>query len=415
MSEHAGFSPSVAHRVWRLLPVRQRRFALSRGTALLAPRPDRAPPPARHGIAVAGELGCASGLGEGARLMLRGLQQLDLPCWPIDLPSPTGCAILPLPAVASPPPGAPLVCHVNAPMLPWAMLRLRRGLLRGRRVIGYWAWELQSVPADWRPALNFVHEVWVPSRFTAAALETVAPGRVRVVPPPIGALQQRRASLTRGDFSLPDTALIVLVAFNLASSFERKNPLAAIAAFRAAFGDRKDRLLVLKIANPEHFPDDFARIRAAVGGSDNIRIDARTLPAADNAALTGCADIVLSLHRSEGLGLVPAEAMLLGKPVIATAWSGNMEYMDADSAALVGCRLVAARDARLVYQLSGAVWAEPDIGDAAAQLRRLAADPAERVALGARGRAAVMARLGTAGLAEAVRSLGLPGGLSLAA
>lgn len=414
MSEHASFSPSLAHRVWRMLPVRERRLALSHFGAIIAPRPDPVPPPVLHGIAVAGELSCATGLGEGARLMLRGLQLLDVPCWPVDVPSPIGCADFAPPEPVPPPPGAPLVIHVNAPMLPRAMRHLGRAKLRGRRVIGYWAWELQTVPADWRPALNFVHEVWVPSSFTAAALESVAPGRVRVVPPPIGVLPPHRASLSRADFGLPDTALIVLVAFNLASSFERKNPLAAIAAFREAFGVRKDRLLLLKIANPDHFPDDFAPIRAAVAGADNIRIDTRTLPAADNAALTGCADILLSLHRSEGLGLVPAEAMLLGKPVVATAWSGNMDYMDAHSAGLVGCRLVPARDDRLVYQLPGAVWAEPNIGVAAAQLRRLA-DPAERVALGARGRAAVMARLGTAGLADAVRSLGLPAGLSMAA
>jgi glycosyltransferase involved in cell wall biosynthesis len=415
MSEHANFTPSLAHRVWRMLPVRQRRLALSHYTAIVAPRPDRTPPPAVHGIAVAGELGCASGLGEGARLMLRGLEKLEVPCWPVAVPSPCGCADMPVPQLAAPPPGAPLVIHVNAPMLPWAMRNLRRIPLRRRRVIGYWAWELQTIPADWRPALSFVHEVWVPSRFTAAALETLAPGRVRIVPPAIGALPARRALLTRSDFGLPDTALIVLVAFNLASSFERKNPLAAIAAFRAAFGERKDRLLLLKIANPNHFPPDFARIRDAVAGSENIRIDARTLPAADHAALTACADIILSLHRSEGLGLVPAEAMLLGKPVIATGWSGNLDYMDAQSAALVGCRLVPARDPRLVYQVPGAVWAEPDIGEAAAQLGRLAADPAERVALGARGRAMVMARLGTAGLADAVRGLGLVGRLSIAA
>ena len=414
MSEHAGFSPSVAHRVWRLLPVRQRRLALSHASAMIAPRPDRSPPPARHGIAVAGELGCATGLGEGARLMLRGLDALGVPSWPIDVPSPTGGADIAVPGHTPPPPGAPLVCHVNAPMLPRAMWHLGRAALRGRRVIGYWAWELQTVPADWRPALSFVHEVWVPSAFTAAALEAVMPGRVRVVRPPIAVLPPTRTVLTRSDFNLPDTALIVLVTFNLASSFERKNPLAAIAAFRAAFGARKDRLLLLKIANPDHFPADFARIRAAVGDTSNIRIDARTLPVADHAALTACADVVLSLHRSEGLGLVPAEAMLLGKPVVATAWSGNMDYMDAQSAALVGCRLVPSRDPRLVYQLPGAVWAEPDVAEAAAHLRRLA-DPAERAALGGRGRAAVMARLGTAGLADAVRSLGLPAGLSMAA
>ena len=416
MSEYATpFTPSPAHRIWRLLPVRERRLVLTRATALVAPRPDPLPPPALHGIAVAGELACASGIGEGARLMLRGLARLDVPAWPIDIPSLVGGADMAAPAAETPPPGAPLVCHVNAPMLPLALLRLKRATLRGRRIVGYWAWELQTIPPDWHAALRFVHEIWVPSRFTAAALEPMAPGRVRVVPPALAALPPLRAPLDRAAFALPDTAVVVLVDFNLASSFARKNPLAAIAAFRAAFADRKDRLLLLKVGNPDHFPDDFARIRAAVGDAANIRIETRVLPAADHVALMGMADIVLCLHRSEGLGLVPAEAMLLGRPVVATAWSGNMDFMDETSAALVGYRLVPVRDPRRVYDVPGAVWADPDARDAVAQLLRLADDSAERAALGARGRMAAMARLGAEKLAEAARGIGLAVGLSMAA
>ena len=112
---------------------------------------------------------------------------------------------------------------------------------------------------------------------------------------------------------------MVLVSFNLASSFERKNPIAAISAFRSAFGDRGDRILLMKIGNPTHAPDDFARIVDAVRGTSNIRLETRTFSSADLHALTNASDIVLSLHRSEGFGLVLAEAMLLRKPVIATA------------------------------------------------------------------------------------------------
>jgi glycosyltransferase involved in cell wall biosynthesis len=300
-------------------------------------------------------------------------------------------------------------------MLPYALLRLPRALVRGRRIIGYWAWELPTVPPDWYAALRCVHEIWVPSRFTAAAIETIAPGRVRVVVPPLGALLPARAPLDRAAFGLPDTAVIVLMSFNLASSFVRKNPLAAIAAFRAAFGNRKDRLLLLKVGNPDHFPHDFAALCEAAAAFPNVRIDISMMPAADHAALIGVCDIVLSLHRAEGLGLVPAEAMLFGKPVIATGWSGNMDYMDNASAALVGYRLVAAQDARHVYDLPGAVWAEPDPQEAVAQLRRLADDATERTALGARARQSVTARLGAEQLAEAVRGLGIPVGLSMAA
>jgi glycosyltransferase involved in cell wall biosynthesis len=353
-----------------------------------------------------GGLDQSTGLGEGARLMLRGLRCLGVTSWPLDLTAPLGDL---------PPAGAPLVVHANAPSLPGALLLLPRALLRDRHVIGYWSWELPRMPPEWRVGLRFVHEIWVPSQFTATAVATIAPGRVRVVPPPLGALSIAQAALDRSAFSLPDTAVIVLVSFNLASSLERKNPLAAIAAFRAAFGDRKDRMLLLKVGNPDHFPRDFAVITAAAAAVPNIRIETRVLPAEDNAALLNACDIVLSLHRAEGLGLVPAEAMLCGKPVIATGWSGNMQFMDSESAALVGYRLVPVRDGRHVYDVPGAMWADPDVNEAVAQLRRLADDAAQRAALGARGRSAVSARLGVGQLADAVHGIGLSVGLARAA
>jgi glycosyltransferase involved in cell wall biosynthesis len=263
------------------------------------------------------------------------------------------------------------------------------------------------VPESWRAGLAFVHEVWAPSRFTAAALELLLPGRVRVVPHPVAAHPPAPSALGRADFGLPLKAVITLVAFSLASSFERKNPLGAIAAHRAAFGDRADRLLMLRVGNPHHFPVDFARLRAAAA-QPNIRIDTRTLPAADNYALMAACDIVLSLHRSEGFGLVPAEAMLLGVPVVATDWSGNVDFMDAGCAAMVPARLIPADDPRGVFMAPGAVWAEPDIAVAAAHLARLADDPAARHALGQAGQVAARARLGPGPLAAAVRGLGLP-------
>jgi glycosyltransferase involved in cell wall biosynthesis len=213
--------------------------------------------------------------------------------------------------------------------------------------------------------------------------------------------------MDRAAFGLPERAVIVLASFSLASSFARKNPLGAIAAFRAAFGDRPDRLLLLKIGKPEHYPDDLAAIRHAAAGAANIRVETRRFGDAERHALTACADIVLSLHRAEGFGLVPAEAMLLGKPVVATGWSGNMDFMNADSAALVDYRLVAAADPRGVYAVRGAMWAEPDPGAAAALLVELADDPARRAALGARGQAMAQARLGTARLAAALAAIGL--------
>jgi glycosyltransferase involved in cell wall biosynthesis len=403
------------HRAWRLLPAAARRTAFARGSAWFAPRPAWPAPAAAAGVAVAGEIGRASGLGEGARLMLAGLAALNVPHWAIDtgsgLPGEPPAEALTAKAMTAKalvlPAGAPLVLHVNAPVLPAALLRLPRSLLRGRRIIGYWAWELPVAPVTWAASPALVHEIWTPSQFSADALEPLAPGRVRVVPHPVAAGRIEPSALERADFGLPDHAVIVLVSFSLASSFARKNPLAAIAAFVRAFGARRDRLLLLKIVNAANDRKDLEIIRQAVAGAANIRIETRTLPPADSHALTRCCDIVMSLHRSEGFGLVPAEAMLLARPVIATDWSATTAFLDADCGIPVPYRLVPADDPRGVFMAPGAFWAEADIDAAAAALQRLADDRQAREALGLAGQAAARRRLGTAGLEAALGAMGL--------
>ncbi len=404
----SGFRPGLLHRMWRLLPAQRRRRAFAWMTARIAPEPDRDPPEPAPGLAVCGELSRASGLGESARIMLRGVESLGLASWPIDVGPPIGRRA---PQVVfepgrAPPPGVSLVVHANPPVLPLALLRLGAKMVRRRRVIGYWAWELPVAPPEWRAGVRFVHEVWVLSSFIAAAMEPILPGRVRVVRPPLAVSPPKPAQIGRDGFAIPAGAVVVLMIFNLASSFVRKNPLAAIAAFRQAFGNRSDRLLILKVTNADHFTDDFAALRAAVGDAANIRIETRLMVPDEIAALMQASDIVLSLHRSEGLGLVLAEAMLLGRPVVATGWSGNMDFMDDASAALVPHRLIVPVDPRGVLVAEGAVWADPDVAVAAEHLRRLADNPAERAALGEAGRRMAMARLGSDTLLAAMQSIG---------
>ncbi len=396
------FAPSAPHALWRGLPARFRRRLLAQATGWVAPKPTPRAGPATPGIAIAGEFSRASGLGEGARLMADAARLLEIPVWAIDLPPliDRGAELRAEPSQL-PPPGVPLVLHVNAPMLPLALLRLPERVTRNRSIIGYWAWEMPDVPPEWRPAAACVNQVWGPSRFTAAALEPLTPGRIRIVPPPLAIVPPVASNLTRSDFGLPEDAVIVLVSFNLASSFVRKNPFAAIAAFRGAFGDRPDRILVLKVSHPEHAPADFARL-TQMAQAPNIRIDPRTLPPADRHALTACADIVLSLHRGEGFGLVMAEAMLLGKSVVATGWSGNTDFMDSTNAALVPYRLAPARDDRMVYR---GLWAEPDVAEAAAILRALADEPVARQSLGERARQSACAQMDGRHLVAALECL----------
>lgn len=393
-----------------MLPVGPRRAAIGRVTALLMPRPRAIPLSPAGGMAVAGELGSASGLGESARVIAAGLERLGVPSWQLDIGLPGSSMGPPGALPADLPAAAALLLHVNPPLLPFALLRLPRRLMRERRVIGYWAWELQTLPPAWLAARRFVHEVWATSHFTAAAFAPLrrAGITVRTVTAPVALSPPQPSRLDRAAFGLPDAAVVVLVSFNLASSFVRKNPLAAVAAHLAAFGHRMDRILLLKVGNPGHFPADMTLLRAAIAGAPNIRVLSETMPTADAHALTAAADIVLSLHRSEGFGLVPAEAMLLGRAVVATGWSGNMDFMDDDSAALVSPRLIAVADPRGVYPAAGALWADPDPQEAAVHLRRLADDPDGRRSLGERGRAMARSRLGPEPLAAALRGIGLP-------
>ncbi len=341
----------------------------------------------RPGIVVGGELGRASGLGEGARLTLAALEQAGVPVWRA--------------GDEAAPDGAPLLMHGNAPGLPLALIGLGSRSVRNRKMIGYWSWELPVVPTSWRRGLAFVHEVWAPSRFAAAALEALVPS-VRVVPHPVAVRPPAPSALGRADFGLREDAFVTLLRFSLASSFERKNPLGAIEAHARAFGDRPDRVLLVHVTNPHHFPGDYARLAECAAAWSNVVVNTQTMSRADAEAMVACCDVVLSLHRSEGFGLVPAEAMMQGKPVIATDWSATTEYMDSSCAALVPARLVPVRDARGVYAVPGAMWAEPSIDEAAEWLTRLAADATLREWLGAAGRRAVLDRLGPGKLLEAV-------------
>jgi glycosyltransferase involved in cell wall biosynthesis len=396
MAERLGF----LHRIWRLAPPTLRRAALGTAARVAAPRPDRTPPKTSLGVQTAGEMGRISGLGEAARLLHGGIAALQADAGTIEL------AIGRRPEPIRPAPRSAMILHANPPSIPLFLARAPRDFLRERRVIGFWNWEIETVPASWRNNADFVHEVWTPTLFTAAALEPIMPGRVRVVPYPLAAILPS-ARADRDALGLPANTVIITVIANLGASFDRKNPLGAIASFRAAFGDRHDRLLVLKLAGTNLFARDFERIRTAIAGSPNIRLIDATWDSARMRTLFASTDILLSLHRAEGFGIVPAEAMLRGISVIATGWSGSMQFMNEQSAALVPYRLVPVIEQRGDYAVPGARWAEPDHDAAVHWLRHLANDPAERAALAARGQAYASAALTLDPLANALQSCGI--------
>jgi glycosyltransferase involved in cell wall biosynthesis len=242
---------------------------------------------------------------------------------------------------------------------------------------------------DWARGLRHVHEIWVPSQFTADALPPETKVPVKIVPYPV---RPPAVARDRDRFGLPEDAFIVLTAFDMGSSYVRKNPRAAIAAFRKAFGDDPKCLLLLKVSHSSDANWAMRDMESAIAGMTNVRIMEQTLTRTEMAGLIASSDTVLSLHRAEGFGLVPAEAMLLGVPVVATGWSGNVDFMSNEDSALVGYELVPVEDPQGTYTVPDTSWAEADVDEAAAWLARLRADSGLRAGLAHRAQRAASAR-----------------------
>ena len=365
----------LARRAWVALPRGLRREALFGGAALLAPRPARPEPDGAGSLVVAGYLSAPSGLGEGARRMLDAMREQGLAPIPADL---TGAhrqgAPVPLPDI--PPGPGTIVLHVNGPMLPWGLLALGGSAVAGKRLIANWAWELPVLPRDWDRGYRALHRVWAPSRFCAEVFARPGFPPPQVVPYPLPLPDP--APLGRDAFGLSADAFVTLCAFDATSSLARKNPLGAMEAHALAFGDDPARVLLLKTHGSALAGSSWVEVARAAAARPNVRVLDAVLPRRELWALFRCCDAVLSLHRAEGFGFALAEALALGRPVVATGWSGNLDFMSGPGCFAVPCALVPARDPQGTYDVPGACWAEPDLAAAAAALRRVAADPAMR-------------------------------------
>jgi glycosyltransferase involved in cell wall biosynthesis len=352
-------------------------------------------------IIVVGCLRSATGLGQSARLSYQALRSENVDVYGIDVSAPLmqpvdipdfsfrdGRSIYGT---------GTLLIHVNSPFLPLALLSIGRHLVRDKWIVGYWAWELPRVPQDWRYGIPFVNEIWVPSRFVADALSAVAGDtRIRVLPHPVAAGMDGFPASER-HHGRPFTVLTI---FDMASSFERKNPLAAIEAFRQAFpGDRTARMIV-KVQNTKSFPDGHRRLQAAIDDADNIALIDRTMRFSEIIELYREASCLLSLHRSEGFGLPLAEAALLGLPVVATDWSGSTDFVTAQIAYPIPYRLAPARDPQHTYDWPDMVWAEADVAAAAAALRHIRSN---EYVLQAHTRTQLLDRFSAASYAASVR------------
>jgi len=229
--------------------------------------------------------------------------------------------------------------------------------------------------------------VLAPSRFLRDMIARTIPGLPVVhFPQGIHLPEEVRVDRERWGFGSDVTAFVC--SFDLSSDLTRKNPLGVVAAFRKAFAESDAAQLVVRVNHAERadLAGDMEALNREVGGA--VRLLTDPLSYDEVLSLYASADVYVSLHRAEGLGLGMLEAMALGKPVVATAYSGNMDFMDADVGMLIDYRLVAVRPSP-AYDPSiigdNQKWAEPDIDQAAAAMRRLYEDPALRQRFGAHG------------------------------
>ncbi len=323
------------------------------------------------------------GLAEGARLYARALLAEGYPVaiHDIDIDMPHGMNDFSLdPYIGGETKYGTNLIFVNPDYLDQAMASIGHAGLGDRLTIACWFWELEKFPDEWLHALRRVDEVMVSSTFIQNAVAKVTDKPVWSVPLPV--TRSRDSGLVRRDFGLADDDFIFLSSFDFNSYVARKNPRAVVEAFRLAFADDRPNVkLLIKSSNGHRHPEKLRTLLNAVGADKRIIVRDEIIDRGDLGALQRCADAYISLHRAEGFGLGLAECMRLGKPVIATAWSGNMDFMTPDNSCLVDYRLVAVGDGEYPYH-DAQRWAEPRVEHAAELMRRLVADRAYAARIG---------------------------------
>jgi glycosyltransferase involved in cell wall biosynthesis len=266
-----------------------------------------------------------------------------------------------------------------------------------RHNVVYLAWEQREGNRLWAEAYAELDQVWALSRFAATGLrealgrEVVAVPCVLDVDPPTAA-EVAAARLRHG---LGGGRVAFLHTFDANSSIERKNPEAVVGAFSRAFRRDEPVVLLLRVSNAHrrHHRQRLGKLqaRAAESGLD-IRFVNEPLNRREILALASAADCYVSLHRAEGFGLTCAEAMALGKPTIATRYSGNLDFMDDDNSLLAAAVEIEVERAEGPFR-RGSLWAEPDLDHAASLLRSVLDDPDGARDLGAKARESVRDRL----------------------
>ena len=327
------------------------------------------------------------GHGEAARRILAGIERAGIPHTTITVKTPHHREKHPFTARGDRPVyRTNVVCLNPEHMLEFAQ-RGGAELFLDRYTVGAWCWEASRFPDSFRPAFDLVDEIWVASDYVAEVVADETEKPVKVFPMPVEV--PPAPPVERDVLGLPSDRFVFLFAFDFYSTMERKNPLGLIEAFSRAFAPDEGPLLLIKTINGHKQPGELKRLRAAAERRSDIRLVDEYVSGDEMRALVANCDCFVSLHRSEGFGFSLAEAMAYEKPVIATGYSGNLTFMDDANGYLVGFGLTPVPHGSANYP-AGALWADPDVDEAAATMRRVVEHPDEAAERGRRGREAIV-------------------------
>jgi glycosyltransferase involved in cell wall biosynthesis len=345
------------------------------------------------GLNIIGWMQGEFGLGEAGRLMVKAASAAGLPHCVIssgDLPI---RHLDPFAFTRSdprqrPPYAVNLLC-VNTDGTPRLLAEVPNALPPDIYRVGFWFWEV-DLPQDGVDALNaalsLVDEIWVASDFVADLFRPYTQKPITVLP--LAVIPPSPTFLRRADLGLPDDRAIFVASFDVLSTPERKNPWAVVKAYRQAVGPDDGAYLVVKSINGWHRTDVLAELTDLADGRPDIEIRDGYISRAEMHALIQLSDAYISLHRAEGFGLGPANAMAAGKPVIATGYSGNLSFMDSENSLLVPYELTAVGPGNSVYPEDGR-WAEPDLDVASRHIRWVLDQPGNAATLGERARSSI--------------------------
>jgi glycosyltransferase involved in cell wall biosynthesis len=352
------------------------------------------------GVNVIGFLTAQVGLGTSARALLDALDQARIPRSAVSLPHPFAPDNERRPGKDFEAPyDVNVVC--GTPDLPLAVAKdSGNEIFQDRYNIGLFFWEAQEFRGHIGWGMRFIDEIWASSRYIADAVRPVFDGPVNLFPHPVG-FPQIREPLSRLDLGLPAGFLFLFV-FDYTSSFPRKNPLGLVEAFKRAFRSKEEVALAIKSIYGDRRLLERERLWFAATDRPDIILLEGMWPLDRKNALMAACDCYVSLHRSEGLGLTMAEAMILGKPVIATAYSGNIDFMTEENSYWVRYRMTkVGRDVE-PYDPEWE-WADPDIDHAAELMRHVFENRDEAAARGAKAREYVLRQHSVARAADFVK------------